>query len=138
MHIKPDWIITEFEKIKWVHQNEADAKTDEILAKGMLLWGFYWSGDKEHFDDYRDACQQILTGMETEILVHGVGEDAYIMLTQSNALEFMNAGKKFKIDTLNDGYKIKDLGGTLSTGQIVKPLKDMTLEELRVWTDPRN
>lgn len=127
----------EIDKIRWTHRNETDEMTSKILLKGMVWNGYYWPGDKEHFDDYRDACQQILSGLETEILIHGSGENAYVMLNQSNAMEFFNLGKIFKITTLSDGYKIKDLGGTLSTGQIVKPLKDMNLEELRKWIDPR-
>jgi hypothetical protein len=127
----------EIDKIRWVHRNEADAKTAEILADGMIWRGFRWSADKEHFDDYRDICQQIMTGLEKELLVHGIGEDAYMLLNISNVQEFFITGKTFKINTLTDGYKVKDLGGVLSTGQTVKSLKDMTLEELRTWKDPR-
>lgn len=120
-------------------RNEVDVATDRILNTGMFWSGHMWKCDKTHFDDYRDACQQIQLGLEAEVLIHGVGQNAYVVLNASNVTEFFILGKAFKLNTMFDGYKIKDLGGLLSDGvTTVKALKDMTLEELRAWTDPRS
>lgn len=130
--------MTELECLRRNLRQEVDHRTDRILSSGMFWQGSRWSADKIHFDDYRDACQQIMTGLASEILIHGIGQDAYVMLNASNVQEFFELGKKFKLDTMFDGYRIKDLGGTLSSGLEIKPLKEMSIEELREWRDPRN
>lgn len=126
------------ESLRQNRRDQVDSKTDLILNTGMSWMGHMWRADKEHFDDYRDACQQVMTGLETEVLIHGIGENAYVTLTSANVLEFFTLGKAFKLNTMFDGYKLKDLGGTLSDGvTVVKALKDMTINELESWVDPR-
>ena len=121
----------------WHKTQEVELLTMEIFKQGMTWNDVQWSMTKEYFDDYRDACMQVSSGAMSEILLHGVGSDGYVTLNAENVQSFFNAGLAFKITTLLDEYKIKDLGGTLSNGKTVKALKDMTLEELNEWKDPR-
>ena len=118
-------------------RNKVDAKTDSIFAGGISWNGMMWYADKTHFDDYIQAYQTVMSGAAAEIIVHGIGPDAYVTLTTANAPSFYAAGQAFKLNTLYDGYKLKDLGGILSTGQTVTALKDLDYYGLLAWTDPR-
>jgi hypothetical protein len=126
------------ETLRQARRDEVDAKTDAIFENGMAWQGHQWKCDKVHFDDYKDACQQIMSGLASEILIHGIGQDAYVVLNSSNVQSFFVQGKAFKLNTMFDGYKIKDMGGLLSDNvTTVKALKDMTYAELKTWVDPR-
>jgi hypothetical protein len=133
----PEQLVTLADDLRPTLRDRIDSKTDEIFAGGISWNGMLWYADKTHFDDYIQAYQSVMSGAISEIIIHGIGENAYVILTTANAQSFYNAGAAFKLNTLYDGYKLKDLGGTLSTGQTVTALKDLNYYELVTWTDPR-
>lgn len=125
-------------------RNEVNAVTDTLLSLG-----FYWCPpsetqgaairfpmDLEHQEDYKDLINALNSGdLSYPQTVKGVGNNYKTIEDATDLQSFYSAGLTFKMNTLKKGWAIKD-GGTFD-GITYTALKDMTVEELRTFIDPR-
>ena len=130
-------------------RNNVDDKTAELIANGFM---FQMDGMvfrvRCNDEDQRNYTGLIISKdflpYEGSDRVKLKGYDAnnnpvYANFANANEVVMLYAmGVSHVNNMLNDGWKIKDMGGTLSTGQVITtPIKDMNCQQLASWIDPR-
>jgi len=123
----------EIDKVRWVRQQEVDRKTDDLIKAGYT---FIYNGIEYTLDTTEKSL-------------------AKLGIAYNVAKQMKEAGQPYAQKTVMNDYKVIEMDGDsiISTyenmityglglynqhSDLIESLKDLSLEELKAWKDPRD
>lgn len=142
-------------KVNGLSQLKQEVKDAIDIKTGALITaGFMYSLAEQTFRvRCSDEDQRNYTGLviskdllpysgDSRIVLKGYTDDGSPVFVPfadaSEVLAFYMAGVAHVNNCLTDGWKLKELGGTLSSGTVVAAVNTMTYDELIAFVDPRD